>query len=309
MSESVPLKEAICMKLEEQLLYILELCENSGKDTDRAVHETRRSFKKCRSLLRLIRDTMGYAAYYRENCQLRDMQRTLSAARDASVLVSQLGDVEKAFPDHPRGDWWKKLRSLASARQEHEYEEIRNNGCFDRIAGGTGQAMKRMKLYSLDADGFGLIEGGLSRIYRQGKEMTCHLFEGDADVGTLHEFRKKAKYLQYQLLFLTSVFPGLIKPTTKSFKKLTDSLGQYHDLYNVQVRLSQMTSGNRQLTGHLPPLFDRLNVRMKEVLEYADVRARKLYVESTVQFVSRIRSYWDIYYQKHEFELINNQII
>ena len=53
--------------LELQLLYISSLFSPSLKDAGEAIHEARRSYKRCRAILRLMRDAMEYAAYCREN--------------------------------------------------------------------------------------------------------------------------------------------------------------------------------------------------------------------------------------------------
>ena len=49
-----------------------------------------------------------------------------------------------------------------------------------------------VKQYELSGDGFEIIEGGLSRIYRQGRDMGEMIFNQDADAFEIHAFRKKA---------------------------------------------------------------------------------------------------------------------
>src|SRR5665811_762772 len=58
-----------------------------GSDLDQAVHEARKSMKRLRALLRLIRDTLGENVYRFENDLLRDAGRLIGPVRDSAVLV------------------------------------------------------------------------------------------------------------------------------------------------------------------------------------------------------------------------------
>ena len=69
-------------------------------DVTTAVHETRKSLKRLRALLRLIRPAIGESVFHHENTQLREIARILSSARDRHVLletvakpVKQVGNV------------------------------------------------------------------------------------------------------------------------------------------------------------------------------------------------------------------------
>ena len=57
----------------------------AGPRRHEAVHEARKSSKKLRALVRLMRDAIGEKRYRRENTTLRDAVRPLAAMRDAEV--------------------------------------------------------------------------------------------------------------------------------------------------------------------------------------------------------------------------------
>ncbi len=59
-----------------------------------AVHETRKSLKRLRALLRLVRPAMGEAAFKQENAQLRDIGLSLSGERDRHVLLETVNKLE-----------------------------------------------------------------------------------------------------------------------------------------------------------------------------------------------------------------------
>src|SRR5262245_41791210 len=53
---------------------------------DEVVHEARKSLKKVRAALRLVRPVIGEKAYRRENTCFRDAGRPLTEVRDARIL-------------------------------------------------------------------------------------------------------------------------------------------------------------------------------------------------------------------------------
>src|SRR5262245_56233503 len=62
-----------------------------------AVHEARKSSKKVRALIRLVRDAIGEKRYRRANQTLRDAVRPLAPVRDAEVLVHTLDQLGERF--------------------------------------------------------------------------------------------------------------------------------------------------------------------------------------------------------------------
>src|SRR5688572_21286208 len=60
--------------------------DSSREKLDEAVHETRKSIKRLRALLRLYRGAFGHALYVREDARLREIAHSLGGARDAVAL-------------------------------------------------------------------------------------------------------------------------------------------------------------------------------------------------------------------------------
>ena len=77
-----------------QLDHAIELLEHYGDDggaiDERTVHELRKTLKRLRALVRLLRDPLGRKRFARENAALRDCARGLAGARDAEVMVDTL---------------------------------------------------------------------------------------------------------------------------------------------------------------------------------------------------------------------------
>src|SRR5262245_16843053 len=79
----------------EQIERALAQLEGSG-DRAVAVHETRKSLKRLRALLQLIRPALGEEAYRAENAHLREIARLLSGARDRHVLFETIAKLESS---------------------------------------------------------------------------------------------------------------------------------------------------------------------------------------------------------------------
>ena len=77
---------------DELELTIWQLSENAAA-LDEAVHEARKSLKKIRSVMRLMRDILG-PHYDKENAALGDAGRKLSPLRDAEALIEMFDQLD-----------------------------------------------------------------------------------------------------------------------------------------------------------------------------------------------------------------------
>jgi CHAD domain-containing protein len=141
-----------------------------------------------------------------------------------------------------------------------------------------------------------MIEGGLSRIYRQGRAMGNMVLTMETDACEIHAFRKKAKYLQNQLVFLRTISRPFIKPMSSTLEKLTDHLGNYNDLDMACKRIEAFAKEN-----DLPPkkqeaILHKLREEMQKALNQAIQAYKLIYVEKPKHFIHRISQYWQAYY-------------
>src|SRR5205085_6748166 len=74
----------------EQIDAGLDALARPPEDVDEAIHAVRQALKRVRALLELARGELGEEAYERERACMRDVGRSLGAARDAAVLVETL---------------------------------------------------------------------------------------------------------------------------------------------------------------------------------------------------------------------------
>ena len=69
--------------------------EKGQEEVHISIHETRKSMKRIRAVLRMIRDEIGYSSYYRENTFYRDLSRKLSEIRNFEVLSGSIRNLKE----------------------------------------------------------------------------------------------------------------------------------------------------------------------------------------------------------------------
>ena len=285
LGDSSSLRHELLLMLEKELLFIRELCESRPGMNKTAVHETRRTLKKCRALIRLVRDPMGYASYYRENTRMRNMHRLLSRARDTEVFFTMLKKLPKKYHTAREEAWYQKTLENAKILRNRERERINTENVHREISLGTNRCIDNLAHYQLEEDGFTLIEDGLSRVYRQGRRMIPEAFMPGADAAVVHRFRKKAKYHQFQLTYLIPVSPGLLKPASKTMQRLTDKLGMYNDYHHAVEWIPGLAPGDRVSRRKINQLLENLKADMVRLKGEARLVSDKLYAEEPDQFI------------------------
>src|SRR4051812_12540678 len=83
--------------LRKQIDKAVEALADEQSLSDEDVHDIRKSLKRVRAALRLLRPAIGSSTYRGENVCFRDAARPLTELRDAKVLVDTLGGLKDRF--------------------------------------------------------------------------------------------------------------------------------------------------------------------------------------------------------------------
>lgn len=264
---------------------------------DEAIHSARKSLKKCRATLRLLRRGLSAARYRRLNHKLRDAARPLSSVRDARVLLDTLQQLRGR---HVTG----RSAEVANLRQALQREYATACEQFSGSARGLRQtrealraSRRRAARLKVRRAGWAVLGPSLLKVYKLGREAmhAAQRRQGDEE---LHEWRKQVKYLRYQVRMLQPVRPDFIKRWEQQLHALSDALGDDHDLSVLRQKLlahSQHTAAHQQTTAtdtHTQPLLALINAR-RQALQYKAQRlGAKLYGKRPAQLAKRIRSDW-----------------
>ena len=287
----------------EQLHYIIMQSERGQDEVHKSIHETRKSMKRIRAVLRMIRDEIGYSSYYRENTFYRDLSRKLSDIRNFEVLSNSIKNLQE--------DLSKTIPPDVFALLEEELGRQQNMvmggqaglvQILKEIAGEIEIARDRIYDFPIRHNDFRVFEGGLSRMYRQGKRYLREA-RNDPSPNQLHDLRKRMKYFWYQVEILHPIFPGPMKAYASTLEAIAENLGIYHDLQLLQDFLSE---SNIIPDDKLSETLQEACLARKSMLLYniwplADIA----YSEKPAALVNRLASYWNVFKQSKP-EPLNN---
>jgi CHAD domain-containing protein len=270
---------------------VRECVDGSSKASrDELVHEARKSLKKLRALLRLVRPGIGGKLYRRENLAFRDISRPLTEVRDAKNLVEALDRTTGGNGSRPR------RRSFATARKElvRHQREIRVLGdedAFKAVDSAMKEVLDRLDKWTDFRDGWSSVGKGVGRVYRRGWQACAGAIEAST-VEHLHEWRKQTKYLRHQLEVLRALRPTVLGPLANRLGRLGELLGDDHDL----AMLRREVAGDPERFGGqeaIEPLLSRIDQRRQRLERHAMRLGEVVFKEAPDAFVRRLHSYWE----------------
>jgi CHAD domain-containing protein len=256
---------------------------------DEAIHDARKSIKKVRATLRLIRDQLGNS-WKRENAHLRDVAARLSQFRDAFVIIETFDDLKQKFASGAPARFGSVRTGLAKRRAESGREE--DVGIvLNSAATSLRRASKRVKRWPLAGDGFDAIAPGLEKTYRDGRRALARARK-NPNAQTFHEFRKRVKDHWYHVRLLEGLWTEVMGAYEKSLKDLEDWLGNDHNLTVLRD-----TIGAEPAFYGKPKEIDRvvdLIVKYQQELRAEAVPlAERIYEEKPREFMRRMKHLWD----------------
>ena len=287
-NESV--RKAVRRIVRKQLDRILEALERPG-DHDEAVHEIRQRFKKVRAVLRLLRDELGEKTYRQQNACFRDAAQPLAELRDAMVLLKALDSVTERAAGKTSASRLAEVRKVLQADLDAARQKVlEDKEIFARVRQTVEEARRRLKKWTISHRGWSAMRPGLRRVYKSCRfayAAAC----ADATMENLHEWRKQAKYFWHQLQLLQPIFPREMQDLTEQTHKLTQLLGDDHDLAVLRVKV---TADSARLRGDnsLEGMLAALDSRRRELQEEAFSMADQVHGEKPKAFMCRLKDYW-----------------
>lgn len=211
------------------------LCEQICKSTTRlssktsrktAVHETRKSIKRIRALLKLIRPAIGKAIYSSENNRFRSIAASLSTTRDHDILTDALDTLEQ-FNGGERTPALKRARDCVTTvhdKQSHDTETA-----IRYAASALHASLASCSAISCRPDIGEPLQNGLAACYRAARKAQQDAYQNNDDE-TFHDWRKPVQIHWRQMALFRSAWPAEFDARIAMAKDLSENLGQDHDL-------------------------------------------------------------------------------
>ena len=274
-------------------------------DRAEGVHAARKAMKRIRAMLRMVRDEIGPQIFRAENTVMRDVGRVLSPVRTAHVLwllarevTAGLGD---AISETAEAHLLDALESISRREATAVLDDEQTIADALTTLLVTRSRFESWPVVDTDVsipnaprhripDSFAAIEPGIRRVYRRGRRAMAHVGSSPT-AHTFHEWRKRVKYLQYQMEALHLVWPEVIGGEAEALGTLGETLGEEHDLAELghlimaQPALVPDDAGRRNLLVEI--------ARRRLHLQTVAMRiGATTFHEQPRDFTARIGSYW-----------------
>ncbi len=274
-------------------------------DPEKAVHEARKTMKRTRGVLRLVRGELGTFRYRQENVVLRDVARRLSAIRAAAVTIETAEMLADEDPSAISPFARRRLVALLTARLDALRDEVLHHPEL-RIDALTSLLCLRSRVGAYPVvelavdpkrpgirpfpDCFASIAPGVHRTYRRGR-VAMTAATASATVQGLHDWRKRVKYLRYQVEVLTPLWPEVLGATAGRLADLADVLGEDHDLADLAAVVAtdrSLVPDERTRRNFLGTIERRRATRQRDAFSLGAL----LYDEPPDVFVRRVGAAW-----------------
>ena len=265
---------------------------DDGRLTDKEIHNARKSVKRARATLRLLRPALPDESFSKTNLALRDAGRPFTRVRDAKVLLDALDDLREHFGD--------AVDNVSTEALEHALQSQRIRARRELTSASTpaSQVLEAVRAIELQArrwkfsrDDWSLLRRGLNRIYRKARTAYATVCEARSDE-RLHEWRKQVKHLLHTLQILTPIRPGRIGELADQAEKLAEYLGDDHDLAILRKQLdSQIFADDDDEDAHeqLEALIDK---RRRDLQDRAFAVGGRLFATKPKRLIKRVKRYW-----------------
>lgn len=258
-------------------------------DMDEGIHNARKSFKKIRGLLRLVRYDLGKHRYKKWNRHFRKAKNRLSSVRDARAMIETFDNLAERFS---AVDECPSLRSLRDALQARRCDVEEDATDLKQAVDATAETLSRMsertRSWKLEHDGFAAIRPGLERYYDEGRKAMKTAYRKPSDEH-FHEWRKRVKDHWYHCRLLRRIRPADMSPRIDELKRLSDLLGDDHVLA-VLVKLLE-TEG-RELEGDTETMICLAGRRQNELRKEARTLGKRLYGKKPGCLVKELETDW-----------------
>lgn len=248
-----------------------DLLQQDALDPD-AIHDIRVLMKRLRGLLRLYAVAGQRAEADQLNPLLRDVAGAFAGQRDAHVLAETLLQLTHSASKPVA------MRLLAIRDGLQDDSVAAEDPDVSALVNELAWAQQQWNAWFVDQDDDSLLDA-LARHYRRNRKQGREALRlRDREV--LHDWRKRVKYLHYQLCALPDAearFDGLLQRT----RKLGSLLGKVHDLDVLADYLEQQHGYDSDIRRLLAKRRTRLVKKIRRLY-------RRLFSRPTREFRKRI---------------------
>jgi CHAD domain-containing protein len=256
-------------------------------DDDTLVHDLRKSVKKLRALLKLLRKETGEEFFKKNNFALRDLNSRSAAIRNYSALIKLV----QMISEHPEETEFLETLNLLLLRLQSDFKEVQRVTTYDTLFKYNQTQLEKYKSHlsnlEINESRFASIKAGITRVYSDGIS-SFEIAIANPTEKTLHEWRKNVKDLSYCSLTLTPIWKPVLKSFTKELNVLSDMLGELHDFYELTHYIQSLIDNSYDFSN----IFILIENKQTHLMDKSFHLGKKIFAESGEQFSERIKAYF-----------------
>jgi len=269
----------------------LEKCRAAldQEDAHQAVHEARKEMKKLRAFSRLMRKEIGKKTYRMTNMYYRDLAQVLSPVRDASAMLDTLKSLAENVTEEKEKKAFQDIKNhLVSRKSAASRTQIKGDDLLNKLKTDLSRAEKIHGSWKVRHDDFSAFRGGLGKTYKRCQKAMKKAHKKKTPEA-FHEWRKRAKYLRYEVDYLREIWHHPMKGLEKELHQLTDYLGKDHDLFVLGAHIQQMEYEDQEAIHGIIAIINRQREHLQLI---ARPLGAKLLLDSKKDFLNRLEHYW-----------------
>ena len=245
--------------------------------TPAVIHDTRKRIKRARAVLALLGHALTDQDRIDCDGELRAAGRVLSELRDATVMARTEARVRAlaGLPPVPRRTRIPGQEALGRERGRKAHAHL--------VA-----AAARLSDARVLGRGWARLGPGVRAVYRRGRHRRPPR-EAEASSERLHAWRRHAKRLWHVLELFESVNPRRIGPAIADARRLSQTLGEEHDLAMLAAQIRRRRPRTDDDAGMLHVIADRRTRLTRRALRLG----AKVYDERARSFEKRLREDWE----------------
>ncbi len=268
-----------------------------------AVHESRKSTKRVRSVLRMIRFEIGEQIYRYEDAWMRDTARMVAPIRDAYAIADSFDVLDRIYGHLLVEGVLEEVQSrLRFQRNRVETRAMEDPQLVTTVVERFEKAHGRYSNWPTDPssrtvygaavrDEFAAISPGFNKTYDEGRRQMVHAYKVPTPEN-FHEWRKNVKYLRHQMELMTPLWPEVVVGMAITFERIGEMLGQDHDLALLTKALDENLNicpdtVQRSLIRALA------NQRRADLQTAARILGRRVFAEEPESITGRLDVYWE----------------
>lgn len=257
------------------------------RDKNVAIHSARKSIKRVRALLRLVRQGMDAKVFRYENRKLRETSALLAPSRDQYVLLETALQLDAET--HNIGS-----AGLAAVKRRLQEQALNDDDAHDDMHGMAlsefQAAQQRFSRLKVKPNNISILERGLERSYRQAVRAFRKAYETGEDED-FHEWRKGVQAHWRHMTLLSRAWPEVMDARAGAARELSQVLGYDHDL-SMLIGHCQSSVGEKLAHLHVKEVVRLARNRQKELRREAALRGNVLFSETPRAHVQRIGANW-----------------